>query len=278
MRNRKTFKNLKSWMLNAITVILSLLWLSVIVWAIAVSFRPANKPLGLGDVWLNGVTFENYLHAWSLAPFGIYYRNTIIVVLIILLFQLITTILAGFAFAHYKIVGGRWVLFFILLQLMIPSTALLVPNYATIRVLGLFNTKIAIALPYLGSAFGTFLMRQAFLEIPDDLIEAGILDGCSWWQLLLNVYIPPSVPTIIALSISSITWHWNEFLWPFIVTNSDASRVLTVGLVRFTQLGEQGAQWPLLAAATITVAAPLLIAFLIFQRRFIASYLYSGIK
>jgi sn-glycerol 3-phosphate transport system permease protein len=121
-------------------------------------------------------------------------------------------------------------------------------------------------------------MRQAFLEIPDDLIEAGILDGCSWWQLLLNVYIPPSVPTIIALSISSITWHWNEFLWPFIVTNSDVSRVLTVGLVRFTQLGEQGAQWPLLAAATITVAAPLLIAFLIFQRRFIASYLYSGIK
>jgi len=278
MQNRKTFKYLKSWMLNAITVILSLLWLSVIVWAIAVSFRPANKPLGLGDVWLNGVTFENYLHAWSLAPFGIYYRNTIIVVLIILLFQLVTTILAGFAFAHYKIVGGRWVLFFILLQLMIPSTALLVPNYATIRVLGLFNTKIAIALPYLGSAFGTFLMRQAFLEIPDDLIEAGILDGCSWWQLLLNVYIPPSVPTIIALSISSITWHWNEFLWPFIVTNSDASRVLTVGLVRFTQLGEQGAQWPLLAAATITVAAPLLIAFLIFQRRFIASYLYSGIK
>jgi sn-glycerol 3-phosphate transport system permease protein len=265
-------------MLNAITVILSLLWLSVIVWAIAVSFRPKNKPLGLGDVWLNGVTFENYLHAWSLAPFGIYYRNTIIVVLIILLFQLVTTILAGFAFAHYKIVGGRWVLFFILLQLMIPSTALLVPNYATIRVLGLFNTKIAIALPYLGSAFGTFLMRQAFLEIPDDLIEAGILDGCSWWQLLLNVYIPPSVPTIIALSISSITWHWNEFLWPFIVTNSDVSRVLTVGLVRFTQLGEQGAQWPLLAAATITVAAPLLIAFLIFQRRFIASYLYSGIK
>jgi sn-glycerol 3-phosphate transport system permease protein len=278
MQNRKTFKYLKSWMLNTITVILSLLWLSVVVWAIAVSFRPANKPLGLGDVWLNGVTFENYLHAWSLAPFGIYYRNTIIVVLIILLFQLVTTILAGFAFAHYKIVGGRWVLFFILLQLMIPSTALLVPNYATIRVLGLFNTKIAIALPYLGSAFGTFLMRQAFLEIPDDLIEAGILDGCSWWQLLLNVYIPPSVPTIIALSISSITWHWNEFLWPFIVTNSDASRVLTVGLVRFTQLGEQGAQWPLLAAATITVAAPLLIAFLIFQRRFIASYLYSGIK
>ncbi|MCI4462645.1 MAG: carbohydrate ABC transporter permease [Caldisericum sp.] len=278
MQNRKIFKYLKSWILNAITVILSLLWLSVIVWAIVVSFRPANKPLGLGDVWLNGFTFENYLHAWSLAPFGIYYRNTIIVVLIILLFQLVTTILAGFAFAHYKIVGGRWVLFFILLQLMIPSTALLVPNYATIRILGLFNTKIAIALPYLGSAFGTFLMRQAFLEIPDDSIEAGILDGCSWWQLLLNVYIPPSVPTIIALSISSITWHWNEFLWPFVVTNSDASRVLTVGLVRFTQLGEQGAQWPLLAAATITVAAPLLIAFLIFQRRFIASYLYSGIK
>ena len=157
-------------------------------------------------------------------------------------------------------------------------TALLVPNFATIRTLGLFDTRMAIAIPYFGSAFGTFLLRQAFLGVPRDLVDAGVIDGCSWWQLLWHVYLPPSTPVLIAFGLSSVAWHWNEFLWPLIVTNSDKSRPLTAGLVRFTQLGEIGAQWSLLTAATLMVAAPLFIAFLLFQRRFIQSFLHSGIK
>jgi len=140
--------------------------------------------------------------------------------------------------------------------------------------LGLFDTILAVALPYFGSAFGTFLMRQAFLEVPRDLVDAGIMDGCSWWQLLWHVYLPPSVPT----PLSSVTWHWNEFLWPLVVTLTERSRPLTIGLVRFTQLGEIGARWPLLAAATMIVAGPLLLLFLLFQRQFVRSFLHSGLK
>ncbi|MFQ5576474.1 MAG: carbohydrate ABC transporter permease, partial [Anaerolineae bacterium] len=174
--------------------------------------------------------------------------------------------------------GKRWLFMFTLLQMMIPTTALLAPNFATIRQLGLFDTRLAIAIPYFGSAFGTFLMRQSFLGVPRDLVDAGIMDGCSWWQLVRHIYLPPSVPALIAFGLSSASWHWNEFLWPLVVTNSDASRPLTVGLVRFTQLGEIGARWSLLAAATLLVVAPLLVTFLIFQRRFIQSFLHSGIK
>ncbi len=121
-------------------------------------------------------------------------------------------------------------------------------------------------------------MRQAFLDVPRDLVEAGIIDGCSWWQLILHVYLPSAVPSLVAFGLSSATWHWNEFIWPLVITNSDKSRSLTAGLVRFTQLGEIGAQWSLLSAATLMVIAPLFITFLIFQRRFIQIFLHSGLK
>jgi sn-glycerol 3-phosphate transport system permease protein len=167
--------------------------------------------------------------------------------------QLITITLAGFAFAHYEFHGRKILLFVILLQLMIPTTALLVPNFSTIRFLNLYDTRLAIAIPYFGSAFGAFLMRQAFLEVPHDLVDAGTIDGASWWQLLRHIYLPPTIPVLVA-------------------------RPLTAGLVRFTQLGEIGAQWSLLSAATLIVAAPLFIAFLVFQRRFIESFVHSGLK
>ena len=255
------------------------LWAVPVVWALVASLRPANEPLGRGDVWFAfPLTLDNYARAWSLAPFDLYFVNTVVIVLMILGVQLVTITLAGFAFAHFDFAGKQAFFFFILLQLMIPTTALLSPNFATIRTLGLFDTRLAIAIPYFGSAFGTFLMRQIFLEVPKDLVDAGVMDGCSWWQLLRNVYLPPAVPTLIAFGLSSVAWHWNEFLWPLIITNSDKSRPLTAGLVRFTQLGEIGAQWSLLSAATLMVIGPLFIVFLFFQRRFIQSFMHSGIK
>jgi len=272
-------KQVGSWIVNLFTTGLALLWSVPVVWAVVASFRPSNDAISRGDVWFStSLTVENYTRAWSMAPFGQYYINTIFVVLLILAVQLVTIVLAGFAFANYKFLGKKWVFFFVLLQMMIPTSALLAPNFATIRELGIFDTRLAIAIPYFGSAFGTFLMRQAFLEVPRDLVDAGIMDGCSWWQLIVHVYLLPSVPTLIAFSLSSATWHWNEFLWPLIITNSDTSRPLTAGLVRFTQLGEIGAQWSLLTAATLMVIAPLFIVFLVFQRRFIQSFLHSGLK
>ncbi len=273
------WQKVQNWFLNGLTLLLGVLWSVPVLWAVVVSFRPADDPLKRGDVWFgHTLTFENYIRAWSLAPFERYYINTILLVVMILSVQLITITLAAFAFANYRFKGKKTLFFFVLLQMMIPTSALLAPNFSTIRQLGLFDTIIAIGIPYFGSAFGTFLMRQAFLEVPRDLVEAGVIDGCSWWQLLWNVYLPPSVPTLIAFGLSSVIWHWNEFLWPLIVTNSTASRPLTAGLVRFTQMGEIGAQWSLLTAATLMVVAPLFLVFLFFQRRFIQSFIHSGIK
>ena len=177
-------------------------------WAIVASFRPASEPMSVGDVWFgSALLIANYTRALSLAPFGQYYINTIIIVSTILVFQIVFITLAGFAFAHFQFPGKRFLFFFILLQMMIPTTALLAPNFSTIRQLGLFDTRLAVAIPYFGSAFGMLLMRQAFLEVPRDLVDAGTIDGCSWWQLLLHIYLPPSVPALVAFGLSSVAWH-----------------------------------------------------------------------
>ena len=254
-------------------------WAIPMLWAIAVSVHPPDEPLSAANLWFGShPTMANYAQAFQIAPFAQYYINTIIIVFGILVVQLITISLAGYAFARFQFRGQNILFFLILLQLMVPSSALIVPNYSTIRQLHLFDTLVAVMLPFFGSAFGTFLMRQTFKTIPRDLDDAAKMDGANWLQTLWNVYIPPARPAMIAFALSSISFHWNDFLWPLVVTNSPASRPLTVGLAVFTQLGEIGAQWPLVTAGTVIVVGPLLLLFLIFQRQFIESFLHSGLK
>jgi len=256
-------------------VAVALLWSMPLIWSIVASLRPPGEPFARGQVWFgSGLSLANYFRAFDLAPFALYFRNTVLLVTL----QLVTSSLAGFAFAFYRFRGQKVLFTIILTQMMIPTVALLVPNFQTIRVLGLYDTILAMAMPFWGSAFGTFLLRQAFLGIPRDYGDAALVDGCNWARTLWHVYLPMATPSVIAFSISSVNWHWNNLLWPLIISQSDTVRPLTAGLARFTQLGEIGAQWGLMSAATLIVALPLLILFVIFQKRFIEGFMNSGLK
>jgi sn-glycerol 3-phosphate transport system permease protein len=257
----------------------ALLWSMPLIWSIVASLRPLNEPFARGHLWFGtALSLSNFIRAFELAPFALYFRNTVFLVLLILVVQLVTSSLAGFAFGFYRFKGDKVLFTIILTQMMIPTVALLVPNFQTIRILGLYDTIPAMAIPFWGSAFGTFLLRQSFLGIPRDYGDAGLVDGCNWFMILYHIYLPMATPSIIAFSISSINWHWNNLLWPMIVTQSASSRPLTAGLARFTQLGEIGAQWGLMSAATLIVALPLLLLFLIFQKRFMEGFINSGLK
>ena len=263
----------------ALGVAVALLWSMPLIWSIVASLRPPGEPFARGQVWFgSGISLANYFRAFDLAPFALYFRNTVLLVTLILSVQLVTSSLAGFAFAFYRFRGQKVLFTIILTQMMIPTVALLVPNFQTIRVLGLYDTILAMAMPFWGSAFGTFLLRQAFLGIPRDYGDAAMVDGCNWARTLWHVYLPMAIPSVIAFSISSVNWHWNNLLWPLIISQSDTVRPLTAGLARFTQLGEIGAQWGLMSAATLIVALPLLILFVIFQKRFIEGFMNSGLK
>lgn len=290
---------------NAGMLILAFIWAIPIVWAIIVSFRPPSDTLNVGDVWMSseGITTESYETATDLAPFfpkiedgeitDSYYANTLQYVLLTLGVQIFTITMAAFAFVNYDFPGKRILFYVILLQMMIPAVILLVPNFQTIREfstetlliprwlfykeMNLYDTPWAISMPYWGSAFGTFLMRQAFLEVPQDLVDAGKMDGCRWYHLLWHIYLPPSRSTMVAFALVSVSFHWSSLLWPLVVT-SDNARPLTMGLLRFTQLTDIGAQWSLIMAATVIIIAPLMLAFLFFQRQFIRSFMHSGLK
>ena len=264
---------------NAVLLVICAVWVLPLIWAVGTALRPSNLPVGTGWLWLPGApTLANFADAWNAAPFVTYYANTIVICAGILLVQLFTITLAGYVFARKKFRGSELVFILFLVQLMLPLPVLSEPNFLTMRDLHLIDNKLAIMLPYMASGFGVFLMRQAFRGVPRELEEAGVLDGANWWQLLWFVFIPLTRPALVAFSIVSITFHWNDFLWPLLVTNTPNARPLTVGLASFATAGENGAQFPLIMAGSLLVMAPVLVGFLLFQRQFVASFVQSGFK
>jgi sn-glycerol 3-phosphate transport system permease protein len=255
---------------------LAVLWLFPLVWAFWTSFRPRDQATS----WTFSLDFtlDNYAKVWDAAPFAQYYLNTFLIVTGVLAAQVITATLAAYAFAKLKF-WGRDVLFVLfLVQLMVPADILIFPNYNVLRDLSLLDTKIGIMLPYFASAFGVFLLRQTFKTIPHELEEAARMEGCNWLQILWRVYVPLARPTYIAFGLVSVSYQWNNFMWPLIITNSVENRPLTVGLAIFAQSFETGAQWAEVSAATMMVILPLMLAFLMFQKQFINSFIHSGVK
>jgi sn-glycerol 3-phosphate transport system permease protein len=160
---------------------------------------------------------------------------------------------------------------------MIMPDVLIVENYRMVSALGVLDTIPAIALPYMASAFGIFLLRQTFRGVPNELVEAARVEGASETQILWRVFVPLGKSTYLAFGLVSVSYHWNNFLWPLIVTNSVESRPLTVGFAVFGA-PETGVDWSVISAATVMTMLPLLIAFLLFQRQFVQSFMRAGIR
>jgi len=223
------------------------------------------------------LTLDNFSRAWGAAPFARYFLNTFALVTLILGCQLVLCTLAAYAFARTDFAGSGIAFALVLAQLMIMPDVLIVENYKTMNRLGILDSIPAIALPYVASAFGIFLLRQTFKTVPRELDEAARIEGAGPVQTLLKVYVPLAKPVYLAYGLVSVSYHWNNFLWPLIVTNSVESRPLTVGLQVFAST-DQGIDWSIICAATLMTSAPLLVAFLLFQRQFVQSFMRAGIR
>jgi sn-glycerol 3-phosphate transport system permease protein len=262
-----------------LVVIMAMLWAVPFLWMIVAAARPDRAGGDMASLLPNFIpTPGNLIEAWDQADFLVYGLNSTIICTGILLVQLVTMSLAGFAFARLEFRGRDLLFNLVLVQMMVAPVILIVPNLKTVARLGMYDTLFGVMAPYLATAFGVFLMRQTFRTVPREFEEAALIDGATRFDLIRHVYLPLAKPAVVAFSIVSITAHWNEFLWPLMVINSPSRRPLTVGLAMFTQ-GAEGAQaWGVVAAGTLIVIAPLLIAFLIFQRRFVESFMSTGLK
>ncbi len=249
---------------------LGVLWILPLAWAVWSAIHPASVSQTFEP--FAPLTLRNFAAAWRMAPFGAYMANTVVLVSMVLAAQLLLCTPAAFAFARLRF-PGRDVLFaLVLLQLMIAPDVLMVENYVTIGYVHLVDSLLGIALPYLGSAFGIFLLRQAFRSVPRDLDDAARLEGLSLFGRIWRVYMPLARPVYIAYGLVLVSFHWNNFLWPLVITNSVGTRPITVGLAMFSTT-DQGTDWSIITAATLMSSAPLIVAFLLFQRQFVQSFM-----
>lgn len=263
------------WLDTLAAWMLAILWILPLAYAVWTAFHPAEFSAKFSLT--APLTLENFARAWDAAPFARYFLNTTLLVSLILGSQLLLCTLAAYAFVRYEFRGKNVVFALVLVQLMIMPDVLLVENYKTMSKLGLIDTLFGIGLPYFASAFAIFLLRQTFKGIPKELVEAATMEGASTLQILWRVYVPLAKPVYVAFALVSVSYHWNNFLWPLVVTNSVNSRPLTVGLQVFAS-ADQGIDWSIITAATLLTAAPLLLAFLLFQRQFVQSFMRAGIK
>lgn len=256
--------------------IFALLWLVPLLWMTVTAFRP--RAIALSSSFSLNFTLENFRNVWEAAPFAQYYLNTLLIVTGVFAVQMITSTMAAFAFARVEFWAKNVLFMLFLVQIMVPADVLIFPNYNVLKELTLLDTKLGVMMPYFASAFGVFLLRQMFKTIPKELDEAAVMEGYSKWKILWKIYFPLSRPSYIAFGLVSVSYQWNNFLWPLIVTNSVENRPLTVGLAIFAQSFEIGVQWTEVSAATVLVIAPLIVGFLLFQRQFLNSFIHSGIK
>ncbi len=255
--------------------LLGFLWILPLLYAFWTAFHPPEFSTRLALA--APLTLDNFRRAWDAAPFARYFLNSFMLVTMVLGAQLVLCTLAAYAFARYEFPGKNVAFVLVLVQLMIMPDVLIVENYRTLARLGILDSIPAIGLPYMASAFGIFLLRQTFKTIPRELDEAARVEGANALQVLWKVYVPLARPTYLAFGLVSVSYHWNNFLWPLIVTSSVTSRPVTVGLQVFSS-GDQGIDWSVITAATLMTSAPLLVAFLLFQRQFVQSFMRAGIR
>jgi ABC-type glycerol-3-phosphate transport system permease component len=250
------------------------------VWMISTSLKPDLKQVFVfPPQWIpRPPAFENFVIAWNSGPFWRYLMNSLIVSIVPVTLQVINACLCAYVFARIKFPGRDLLFLFFLAVLMIPAQVTVVPNYIILSRLGWLNEYQALIVPFIATAFGTFLMRQAFLTVPDDLADAAIIDGAGHLSILRHVMIPLTKPMILTFFLLNFNWRWNDYFWVLVMTSSDSMRTLPVGVIAMRAGSEGGTNWHYLMAATLLVILPVLLLFIFTQRHFIQGIARSGLK
>lgn len=247
------------------------------VWMLLTALKTREEANAVPLTWLPAEPqWHNFVDAWNGAPFERYFINTFFIAASVVFGVVLTSVLAGYAFARIDF-PGRGLLFTLLLAtMMIPFEATLVPNLITIRNLGWYNTYLALIIPWTASVFNIFLMRQFMLGIPDELFEAATLDGCGHLRILRHVVLPLAKGPIAAIAVFAFLGSWNSLLWPLITTGSESIRPIQLGLSVFVNADANEPQRQM-AASAFTIA-PLLVLYFIAQRHFLEGIASSGLK
>ena len=259
----------------------AVLALGPFVWMVSTSFMSLGE--AISGKWIpSALHWENYVIAWKEAQFAEYFFNTVIITLITLAGELTFSVLAAYAFARMRFPGRDLIFTILLSTMMIPAMVLMIPNFLTVTWLGRVgpikwvNNWPALTIPFMGSVFSIFLLRQFFAQIPNDLFDAAQIDGAGHLQFLWHVVLPLSKAPILVITVLSFIGTWNALAWPLLVTNSPEWRPIAVGLYQFVD--EAGSEMNLQMAGAVIAVLPILILYFLTQRQFTESITRSGLK
>ena len=255
----------------------SIIMIMPFVWMILSTFKDQSELMRFPPKFLpDKFSLKNYVEVFSSFPFWRYYLNSILITTVAVTLTLLTSSLAGFAFAKYKFKGRNTIFKTLLGAMMIPFPVTIIPLYIMIYNLGLVDTYLALIVTGSVSIFGIFLMRQFIVTIPDDLIDAARIDGCSEFQIFRIIVIPNIRAPLSALAIFSFMGTWNAFLWPLLVVNNDEHRTVQLGVQYFTQ--RYGDLMHLQITAAAMAVIPIVVLYLLLQKQFIEGITMTGLK
>ncbi|PWH07503.1 sugar ABC transporter permease [Brachybacterium endophyticum] len=265
------------WATHVVLLIGGILMVFPFLWQINMSLSTQAEVTSVPPSWFPAKPqWSNYSAVFEQVPFFRQFLNTALVTIARVIGQLLLCALAGYAFARMRFPGKNILFALVLSILMVPYQIYLIPQYGVIQNLGLLNTIAGIAAPGVFSAFGTFLMRQHFLSMPASLEEAARLDGANPWQTFWRIMFPLSGPALSAVAILTALASWNDLMWPLIAATYEEKTTLAVGLT--SMQGQFTTDYPVMMAASFLAMLPLMILFIVLQRRVVEGLAHSGMK
>lgn len=264
-------------LLYIVTTGMLLVVITPFVWMILGSVKTQGELLQVPPTWIPAEpTLDNFVRLFE-RPFGTFFRNSALVAAVVTAFNLLLSSMVGYALAHLNFPGKKIIFGAVLGCLMIPGLVLFIPQYVLVVNMGLANTLPALILPFLVQPFSVFLMRQYFLGMPRELLEAGRIDGVGEIVIFFRIYLPMAGPAFATLGILTFLGSWNNFLWPLVVSSSEDTYTLPVALALIST-GQNQTDYGLLLAGATVIVLPVLLVFLFFQRYFIEGIAATGIK
>ncbi|MBO8170521.1 MAG: carbohydrate ABC transporter permease [Bacillaceae bacterium] len=258
--------------------VITLIFVFPFIWMMITALKSLPETVVFPPEWIPETwMWSNFKVAWSSGPFLRYFFNSLFVAVAILVLQILTMVPAAYAFSRYQFPGRGFLFGLTMAALMIPPQITFLPVFLQMSEWGFINSYIPLILPYAASAFGIFLLRQSFMQVPEELIEAARLDEASEWRIMWRIMVPMARPVLVTFGLFSFIYHWNDYFWPLVMTNSDAFRTLPIGIAMLKD-AEGGIAWNIVMAGNMILVIPILIVFFVAQRQIIRAFVYSGVK
>ncbi|WP_253735857.1 carbohydrate ABC transporter permease [Paenibacillus sp. FJAT-26967] len=245
---------------------------------ISTSLQTFEETMAFPPTWIPSVPqWINFVDAMKAGPFLTYAKNSVIITFSIICVQMMVMIPAAYAFAKYKFFGKEILFGMVLLAFMIPGQVTFIPVYLMLADLGLIKSLWPQIIPFMSNAFGIFLLRQYFMQIPQEIIESARLDNASEFKIIRKIMIPMSLPALATIALFSFVSHWNDYFWPLVMTDSAAVRPLTMGIAMLRET-EGISNWHIIMAGNVVLVVPILLVYLMASKQIVKAFVYSGIK